>query len=205
MLVPFLTVEGGPLDGRTFRLGPDGLEIGREMGCDIAIPDPAISRHHCTIEALSEADGEFAFRVRDLGSSNGTYLNDSRIDQAKLKSGDQLRVGTVVLTYRLGEEPSLSDERLPATFKVTPPTAGLLRGIGSSHLGGALCRRSGFRSASSSLPSRRKHGSGCVRRSSEDGYRVLERRLGWRHINRGRRSHGLHACGPRHYSKPRDR
>jgi transcriptional regulator with GAF, ATPase, and Fis domain len=113
-----LRVEGGPLEGRTFRLSSESVEIGREIESDICIPDAAISRHHCVLEALPAENGDIAFQVRDLGSSNGTYVNDGRIQEAELRAGDRLRVGTVVLIYRLEQEPSLSDESLPATIRI---------------------------------------------------------------------------------------
>lgn len=81
----------GPLAGRVVPL-PAQLRIGRETaGNDLVLEDPSVSRHHALI--AWEADG---CRVRDLGSSNGSFLNGLRLDRpALLGAGDQLTVGQI--------------------------------------------------------------------------------------------------------------
>lgn len=65
------------------------LQIGRDPANDIVVDSPTISRFHATIERIGQR-----FRVRDLRSSNGTFLNDRRLDgEAWAKPGDTLRVG----------------------------------------------------------------------------------------------------------------
>ena len=78
----------------TFRLMPGSTKtIGRAQGADLIVDAPLVSRVHCRLEA-----GPTAVEVVDLSSTNGTFVNDERIDRASLTTGDRLRVGRVELT-----------------------------------------------------------------------------------------------------------
>ena len=78
----------------TFRLMPGSIKtIGRAEGADLIVDAPLVSRVHCRLEA-----GATAVEVVDLSSTNGTFVNDERVDRASLMSGDRLRVGRVELT-----------------------------------------------------------------------------------------------------------
>ena len=70
------------------------LVIGRDIPADIIIPDQALSRRHVELTATSEG-----VVVRDLDSSNGSYVNDEPIQQAALSKGDRLRIGYTLLTF----------------------------------------------------------------------------------------------------------
>src|SRR4051812_21428150 len=67
--------------------------IGRGRGTSIVLPHPLVSRQHCE---LYEASGRIM--VRDLGSLNGTFVNNQRITESALGPGELLTVGTV--TFR---------------------------------------------------------------------------------------------------------
>lgn len=67
------------------------LVIGRAPDCGIVLDDPRVSRAHARLEA--GADG---VTVHDLGSRNGTYVNDDRVDVIDLAAGDQLTIGSVI-------------------------------------------------------------------------------------------------------------
>ncbi len=71
--------------------------IGRDPGVDLTIPSPAVSRRHARL--VREGNG---YVLEDLGSSNGTYLNDQKITGRRaLKAGDQIRLGqAVTLTFQ---------------------------------------------------------------------------------------------------------
>ncbi len=72
-----------------------GLTIGRSGSSGLPIGDPFVSHMHARIMRR----GPFLF-VEDLGSTNGTFLNDRRVDSdAQLKMRDQLRIGETVLRY----------------------------------------------------------------------------------------------------------
>ncbi len=76
------------------------LTIGREQGVGLVISHPLVSRQHCT---LTRRDG-FLW-VKDMGSSNGTYVNGQRVAEGKLEPGDRLTIGplTFVALYQAAE------------------------------------------------------------------------------------------------------
>jgi DNA-binding winged helix-turn-helix (wHTH) protein len=70
--------------------------IGRDPAVHVPIDDASVSRHHARIVV----DG-FAARLEDLGSKNGTYVQDRRIETAvPLRDGDAIRLGSVALVFR---------------------------------------------------------------------------------------------------------
>ena len=71
------------------------LTIGRMPDNDLVIDNPAVSGHHALI--FSE---EGAFFIEDLGSTNGTFVNDAKIQKEKLKNSDRVTVGKHVLIYQ---------------------------------------------------------------------------------------------------------
>ncbi len=79
---------------RTFRVLPGSVRtIGRAAGADFIVDAALVSRVHCRLTAL--ADGQL--EVRDLDSTNGTFVNGDRVDVTRLASGDRLQVGRVEL------------------------------------------------------------------------------------------------------------
>jgi len=86
------TAEGEP--ERTFRVLPGvARTIGRSTGADFILDAALVSRVHCQLLAL----GDGALEVRDLESTNGTYVNGARIERACLSPGDKVQVGRVEL------------------------------------------------------------------------------------------------------------
>ena len=78
----------------TFRLTPGAVKtIGRASAADFIVDVALVSRVHCRLTAT---DGHV--EVQDLASTNGTFVNDKKVDRANLASGDRLRVGRVELT-----------------------------------------------------------------------------------------------------------
>ena len=89
-----LRVVDGTVPERIFRIVP-GTErtIGRATGADLILDAPLVSRVHCRLTA--RADG--GLEVRDLESTNGTFVNGARVGVAALNPGDRLKVGRVEL------------------------------------------------------------------------------------------------------------
>ena len=86
------TTDGEP--EKTFRILPGvARTIGRSTGADFILDAALVSRVHCQLLALG--DGEL--EVRDLESTNGTYVNGNRIEKARLSPGDKVQVGRVEL------------------------------------------------------------------------------------------------------------
>src|SRR5262245_29069886 len=78
--------------------------IGRQTDCQIRIPSAGISRHHCE---LTLADGKIL--LRDMGSSNGTYVNRQKIQQAQLGAGDLIGIGDMVFVVKIDGNPAQID------------------------------------------------------------------------------------------------
>jgi pSer/pThr/pTyr-binding forkhead associated (FHA) protein len=95
--VPYLIVS---LNGKEVqRRKLEGvLDIGRSLECDIAIEDPAISRHHCRVEP----DGD-KWTVIDLQSRNGTRVNKIAIERQVLKEGDVISFGHAKAAFHTGK------------------------------------------------------------------------------------------------------
>ena len=85
---------------KDFPLTKSTTIIGRGEKCDLRVPVLSVSRRHCEL-ALSDD----TLNIRDLGSSNGTYVNNERISEAELEAGDRLVVGPVVFTIQINGEP----------------------------------------------------------------------------------------------------
>jgi pSer/pThr/pTyr-binding forkhead associated (FHA) protein len=78
----------------TFRLRPGAVKtVGRATGADFIVDAALVSRVHCRLTASDDT-----LEVIDLSSTNGTFVNDKRVEKASLSNGDRLRVGRVELT-----------------------------------------------------------------------------------------------------------
>ena len=83
----------------TFRLSPGAIKtVGRAPRADFIVDAALVSRLHCRLTA-----GEGTLEVLDLQSTNGTFVNDKRVEQARLSAGDRLRVGRVELRVERSE------------------------------------------------------------------------------------------------------
>ncbi|MEG6615241.1 DUF3662 and FHA domain-containing protein [Peptococcaceae bacterium 1198_IL3148] len=91
-----LTVEAGRDAGKFFILNSQQIDIGRRELNDIVLKDPSVSRIHAQIEVKDDT-----YVLTDLNSTNGTYVNDVRISQKVLKSGDTIVFGTTVCTFKV--------------------------------------------------------------------------------------------------------
>ena len=87
----------GPDMGRQFALNQNEIIIGRDDSCDIQIDISSVSRNHLKI---SKKDTEWI--VEDLGSTNGSYLNDNPIQKSTLRNSDFLKIGSVIFKFLTG-------------------------------------------------------------------------------------------------------
>ena len=88
-----LKTAGGADPALTFRILPGSIKtIGRSPGAEFMVDAALVSRLHCRLTA-----GATELQVHDLDSTNGTFVNGKRIDDATLNEGDRLGVGRVEL------------------------------------------------------------------------------------------------------------
>jgi two-component system, cell cycle response regulator len=83
--------------GKKYNLETPFIIIGRSYKCDIQIDQEEVSRNHCKI-----VNNGTSFSVRDLGSTNGTYVNDEAIGEQILRDSDQVKVGRTILKFLTG-------------------------------------------------------------------------------------------------------
>ena len=105
-----VAIVRGPGEGATFDVdgsagGP--VYIGQSAGCSIRLADAAVSRRHASVDLVGAA-----LRLRDLGSTNGTFVKGVRIGDATLQGGEDIRVGSTVLRVEArsdGQKADVSD------------------------------------------------------------------------------------------------
>ena len=85
--------EGAP--GRTVRIRKAAVTIGRLPECDVVVSDPGASRRHAQIRRTDDT-----FVITDLGSTNGTLVNGTAVQQRELQEGDRITIGITVLEFR---------------------------------------------------------------------------------------------------------
>lgn len=91
-----LIAHSGPNAGARFLLDSDITTAGRHPDADIFLDDVTVSRKH--VEFRRTPTG---FEVVDTGSLNGTYVNQDRVDNVRLRSGNEVQIGKFRLTYYL--------------------------------------------------------------------------------------------------------
>ena len=89
-----LVVTSGPAAGTEYEIKERNLRVGRGPHCEIVVVDDSLSKEHAVIEF-----SDSGYRVRDLGSTNGTLLNGGEVKLAELKHGDRLQMGEHAFQY----------------------------------------------------------------------------------------------------------
>lgn len=92
-----LIVKRGPNAGSKFFIDSDTTNIGRHPKSDIFLDDITVSRRHAEILRAEER-----FRLHDVGSLNGTYVNRERVEEGDLHSGDEIQIGKFKLVFLAG-------------------------------------------------------------------------------------------------------
>lgn len=95
--VPVLIVRKGAEVGERFYLEQPKVTIGRDPESDIFLNDVTVSRAHAVVHVNGNE-----VRVEDVGSLNGTYVNDAIVAEAVLTSGDTVQVGRFQMVYLSG-------------------------------------------------------------------------------------------------------
>lgn len=89
-----LMVRSGPQAGQRFVLDAPLTKLGRHPDSEISLDDISVSRRHAEIERQSTE-----YVLRDVGSMNGTYVNQKRVDGVVLQQGDEILVGRFRLIF----------------------------------------------------------------------------------------------------------
>jgi diguanylate cyclase (GGDEF)-like protein len=98
-------IAGSEVDfGRHFVLEREQVLIGREIGNDIVVHDGKISKSHCAVTVVKGGRGVERIDIRDLGTTNGTFVNGEPVLQATLTAGDKIQVGDTILQLSYGDE-----------------------------------------------------------------------------------------------------
>lgn len=93
LMALFREVEGQN-PGKGYAVEKVPLTLGRDALCDVSITDTRMSRQHAMLFYYAPH-----FYLKDLGSTNGTFVNDKRIKQAILQNGDKVKMGGTTLEF----------------------------------------------------------------------------------------------------------
>jgi pSer/pThr/pTyr-binding forkhead associated (FHA) protein len=99
--MPSLRILNGSLENQEIELSPDPMTIGRASACNIRIVDAGVSSKHAKIWC---EDGQYF--LMDLGSTNGTFVNDRDVDREQLNDGDVITFGMTKASF-VGEKPKV--------------------------------------------------------------------------------------------------
>jgi len=86
---------------KDFRIHKDKTILGRGTDCDLRVPLLNVSRQHCELVLDDEK-----LALRDLTSSNGTFVNNHRVTETALNPGDRIKLGPVVFTVQIDGVPA---------------------------------------------------------------------------------------------------
>ncbi len=122
-----LVVNSGPARGREFELKPGVNSLGRAFNCDFRLDDPSVSGAHAQIVVDT-----FSVTVKDLHSTNGTFINRSQIREGFLQPGQIISLGGVEMIY---VSDSAADNAMPS--------GGIARTVALPQVGGIKIARPG--------------------------------------------------------------
>src|SRR2546423_1182555 len=115
---PKLVAVAGPLKDSAFELGGAEVSIGRDSSNAVRIADSLLSRRHCAVRR----DGE-RFRLFDLDSMNGTFVNGKPVREHALEHGDQIAVGESCFVFLLREGETTAPRSNPVELSERQMTA----------------------------------------------------------------------------------
>jgi len=98
---------------------PRQIIIGRSIQADIVLPDPELSRSHCQIDI-----GKISSKIRDLGSKNGIYINNIKIESSELVDGTEILLGTTKIVFQSPAAIVANMATVPSAEPVVPSPHG---------------------------------------------------------------------------------
>jgi len=116
--MPSIRILSGSLENQEIELTPDPMVVGRSSACNIRIGDAGVSSKHAKLWC---EDG--VYFVMDLGSTNGTFVNDKDVDREQLNDGDVITFGMTKAAF-VGEKPKARVNPARAAAAQARPTSG---------------------------------------------------------------------------------
>lgn len=83
---------------QSYQMEKEIVRIGRSVDSDIFLDEKTVSSNHAVIEKINK-NGTVSYRIRDLESTNHTYVNNLKIDEKILKNADLIRIGLTTLKF----------------------------------------------------------------------------------------------------------
>ncbi len=115
----WLTINSGPEAGKTVPLSGDRFVMGRDDHCDLVLNDAKASRNHAFLEV--QPTGQVL--LHDMGSTNGTFVNERRVDgPIALRGGEQIRIGDTVLGFTAADQQAATRAEPTAPMPYEAPT-----------------------------------------------------------------------------------
>jgi two-component system cell cycle response regulator len=103
--IMLIIIAGSEADfGKHFILEKEQVLLGRAGSNDIAIHDGRISKVHCVLSISKDPGGSERIALRDLDTTNGTYVNGEVVTQTELQAGDKIQIGDTVLQLNYNDE-----------------------------------------------------------------------------------------------------
>lgn len=91
------TVDG--VVANKFEITQSALKFGRSTDNDVQVDDLAVSNRHAQVICETGNNGEVAYILEDLGSTNGTFINDVKVQKQRLRHNDTLRIGWNIFSF----------------------------------------------------------------------------------------------------------
>jgi pSer/pThr/pTyr-binding forkhead associated (FHA) protein len=136
-----LVIQNQGMTGRAHELNADRTTIGRVEDNTFPIADPSVSSHHCEVHLRGND-----VLVRDLNSTNGSFINNEKIGESILKPGQTLRLGQVELKLQVEGAAAASAPSMPSAPAKKPVDATMImpRGVSLGELEQGGTRPPGF-------------------------------------------------------------
>jgi TonB family protein len=120
--VPLTFNVFGPAGQRSQTLSQDIIKIGKASSSHLQIDDESVSRMHAVVEVSIGDDGKPQVQIIDLGSKEGTFVNDQKVNKTILKDHDTIRIGAVKVVLDIGKAEALTPSA--AAMGAPPPIPG---------------------------------------------------------------------------------
>ncbi len=105
-----IVVMTGASAGQSFNIDRERVTMGRGPGVDFAVDNPEMSRQHAAIEYSARN-----FQIRDLGSTNGIFINGKHVQAGAIRHGDRFEMGSQKFQLVIEEK-----DEAPDTYELTP-------------------------------------------------------------------------------------